>query len=449
MSRTIVAISTGLQPSAIGVIRMSGDDALKIAERAVCKALPDRVAVYAEVKDADGRVLDRAVCTAFYAPRSYTGENMAEISCHGGMVVLQSVVARLCELGAVPAERGEFTKRAFLGGKMDLSQSEAVIDVITAKSPLSVKEAFSQMSGSIRNRIERLRDTLCDIDSEIMAYVDFSAEGIDAPDGAVLARRIGQVRDEAAALSATYGAGQIIKEGYPVCLCGKPNVGKSSIMNALVGSDRSIVTAAEGTTRDVITETVDIGGLAVLLSDTAGIRDAENEVEKIGVERARQTIRGAGLILCIFDGSAPLDENDINLCNLVKGENAVAVINKCDLESRADKGVIESAFETVIHVSAKQGLGLDALSSAIKNAAFKGVDMSFEGVTVTSLRHKKALDAAVGFLDSAYTALSQSVDPEICEIDIAAALSALGEITGDSVRDDMIDKIFENFCVGK
>ncbi len=448
MADTIVAISTGLQNSAIGVIRLSGDAAIEIAQRACGKVLTDRIATYCTVTNELGEVLDRTVCTAFYAPHSYTGENTAEFSCHGGMVVLDSVMRRLCALGARPAQRGEFTKRAFLNGKMDLSQSEAVIDVITAKSELSVKEAFSQVSGNIKRKIGVLRDSLCDLDAEIMAYVDFSAEGIDAPENDSLIPRIEEIKVEIDALAATYGTGRIIKEGYPVCLCGKPNVGKSSVMNALLGAERSIVTDIEGTTRDVVSETVQIDGLAVVLSDTAGIRETDSEVEKIGIERARNIIKESGLIVCIFDGSRTLDENDRALILLASGENALAVINKTDLACGIDCREIEDAFGTAVYISAANGDGIDALRAAIKKRALSGAELCGDTL-ITNIRHKSALDAASQSLSAAIERLSIGVDAEICELDIADSLSHLGEITGDSVREDMIERIFENFCVGK
>ncbi len=448
MADTIVAISTALQNSAIGVIRLSGERAIDIAQRACGKTLYDRTALFCTVTDGNGEVLDKCVCTAFFAPRSYTGENTAEFSCHGGMVVLDSVMRRLCELGARPAERGEFTKRAFLNGKMDLSQSEAVIDIITAKSALSVKEAFSQVAGNIKHKICALRDSLCDIDAEIMAYVDFSAEGIDAPDSFALIPRLEAVKKEILSLCSTYGRGRIIKEGYPVCLCGKPNVGKSSVMNALLGTERSIVTPLAGTTRDVISETVQIDGLAVLLADTAGLHETDSEVEKIGIARARDIIKESGLIICIFDASLPLDENDDALLALAKGENALAVINKTDLAVCLDTKTIEAAFANTVYISAKNSEGLDALRAKIKESALGGAQINDETL-ITSLRHKNALDAAADALSAAIERLEDGVDAEICELDIAAALSHLGEITGECVREDMIERIFENFCVGK
>ncbi len=448
MSHTVAAISTGLQNCAIGVIRMSGDEAIAIAERATGKAFADRVATYCTVYDANGSVLDRIVCTVFYAPHSYTGENMAELSCPGGMVVLGEVMKRLCELGAEPAARGEFTKRAFLNGKMDLSQSEAVIDVSMAKSPLSVKEAFSRVSGNLKNKINAFKETLLEIDTDIMAYVDFSAEGIDAPDGDALAQRLSSVKDGISSLAATYGAGKIIKEGYPVCLCGKPNAGKSSIMNALLGADRSIVTSQEGTTRDVISETAVIDGLAVLLSDTAGIREAENEVEQIGISRAKDIIKESGLIVCVFDSGREFDSNDEALIDLAKGENAIAVINKSDLACVLDISRIEKCFDCVLSLSAADGTGLEGLKAAIKSRALSGADMHADAL-ITSLRQKTSLENATEALNRAIDALSMGIDPEICEPDIALALSHLGELTGECLRDDMIDRIFEKFCVGK
>lgn len=437
----IAAISTALSNAAIGMVRLSGDGAIDIAQSVFSSRLSDRTAVYGTIKDRDGNTVDNAICTVFKAPHSYTGEDTAEFSCHGGMVVLRGVLETLLDAGAVPAQRGEFTKRAFLNGKMDMSQSEAVIDIITAKSTLSAREAFLQAGGSLRRVIEELRSALLDIDAEIMVYADFAAEGIEQPDANKLCSMIDSVSARTEKLRQSYNTGKFLKEGFPVCLCGKPNVGKSSLMNRLLGCDRSIVTELAGTTRDVISESMELEGLAVTLSDTAGIRESGDAVEKIGIERAKKEIQNSALVIFIFDASSPESEEDRELLRLSESCDCIKVANKTDLgEVFVPDGAVK--------ISVKDDVGIDTLISEIKNRALCAAPADM-GETITNLRHRQALDKAHGALCRAKDALQCGIDPEVAELDIKEALDQLGLITGQAVSDDLIERIFENFCVGK
>ncbi len=437
----IAAISTALSNAAIGLVRLSGDGAEKIAQSIFSSPLKDRTAVYGRITNKNGETLDTALCTFFKGPHSYTGEDMAEFSCHGGLVVLRGVLEAVLDAGAIPAERGEFTKRAFLNGKMDMSQSEAVIDIITAKSTLSAKEAFLQAGGSLRRVINELRSTLLDIDSEIMVYADFAAEGIEAPDASKLCPMIEAAMQRTEKLRASYNTGKFLKEGFPVCLCGKPNVGKSSLMNRLIGRDRSIVTEIAGTTRDVISETIELDGLPIVLSDTAGIHKSEDTVEKIGIDRAKEEIKNSALAIFLFDASMPCDENDDALLALAHECDSLIVANKSD---KAHIFVPDGA----ILISAESGEGMEKLISAIKEKALGAAPMDM-GETITNLRHRQALDRAYEALSRAHDAILIGIDPEVAELDINQALCQLGLITGETVSDDLIDRIYENFCVGK
>lgn len=454
-AKTIAAISTAFSNAAVGLVRLSGPDAAAIAEQAfqplsgkALAAYPPRTAVTGKVRDAQGRVLDVAVATVFHAPASYTGENIAEFSCHGGTVVLSQVLARLISLGAVPAQRGEFTLRAFLNGKMDLTQCEAVLDIINAKTPLSARQAFLQSGGALRRKIEGIRNQLLDIDASIMVYVDYAGEGIDAPPAAELNQALGEVHGLLAALCKSYDTGKLIREGIDAALCGRPNVGKSSVMNLLCGKEKSIVTEHPGTTRDVVESTVTIGGLAVNLGDTAGIRQTEHTIEQLGVQRAKAWARDAGVLLCVFDISEPLSNDDREILSLAEGKPAVAIMNKCDLPAQADVDVVQNAFPRVVFFSAKTGDGLEKLKDAIFETASSAV-IDPDGLYLTNLRQYTSLLAADEALLRAMNALSSGIPAEVAEADILESLRHLGEVTGQAVADDLIERIFENFCVGK
>jgi len=453
---TIAAISTAFVNAAIGVVRLSGPESISIADRvfktkrvkSLHEASPN-TAIYGLITDAEGELIDSCICTIFREPHSYTGEDMVEFSCHGNTIVLTRVLERLIECGASPAGRGEFTKRAFLNGKMDLSQSEAVIDIINAKSTLGAKEAFMQSSGTLRNRINDIRNKLLDIDSAVMAYVDFAAEGIEEPNTENIIKKTDDVRCKIEKLISSYNTGIVIKEGIPAVICGKPNVGKSSLMNMLSGLEKSIVTEYAGTTRDIIRDYVQIDGILFNISDTAGIRETEDKIEKIGVERAKAAAERSEIMLCVFDGSQPLDQNDFTIIDLSKDKKAIAIINKSDLPQALDVNILNKNFSEIVSISAKTGEGADILTKKIKELALNDVVFDFNEPLIINLRHRDALRHALEALDRVKEGLLSGLPAEVCELDIRETLSHLGEITGDTVTDDLIDRIFENFCVGK
>lgn len=442
---TIAAISTAHGDAAIGVIRLSGPDAHKIAA-AVFSPMPKKPkqAAVGILSDLDGPV-DKAVLTLWKGPKSYTGEDMAEFSCHGGHVVLRQALAAIVAAGARPAGPGEFTKRAFVNGKLDLAESEGIIELITATSAAAARAAFSQAAGTLSGEIKAIRQGLVEVDADIMAYVDFSSEGIDAPESAGLLEGLTWAADRLRRLLDTERRGRIVAEGAPCAIIGRPNAGKSSVMNLLSGRERSIVTDLPGTTRDVVEQPCEIGGLLLRLMDTAGMRETNDVVEAIGVERAKSAAAGAGLTLAVFDMSRPLSEEDMAVAGLCLGREAVALLNKCDLPAVSDSEALAPYFKKQIRFSAKTGEGLEELSAYIGGLYLPG-----EGeVLMTSLRHAEAADRALTRTEAAISAISTGELCDMAEFDIRAAIEALGEITGEDVADDVVDSIFSRFCVGK
>ncbi|HWQ50442.1 MAG TPA: tRNA uridine-5-carboxymethylaminomethyl(34) synthesis GTPase MnmE [Terriglobales bacterium] len=442
---TIAAISTAHGDAAIGVIRLSGPDAHKIAG-AVFSPMPKkpRQAAVGVLSDGEGPV-DKAVLTLWKAPRSYTGEDMAEFSCHGGRVVLRQALAAVVAAGARPAGPGEFTKRAFVNGKLDLAESEGVIELIMATSAAAARAAFSQSAGALSGEIRAIRQGLVEVDADIMAYVDFSSEGIEPPEPGGLLTRLRGAAGRLRKLLDTERRGRIVAEGAPCAIIGRPNAGKSSVMNLLSGRERSIVTDLPGTTRDVVEQPCELGGLLLRLMDTAGMRETADLVEAIGVERAKSAAAEAGLTLAVFDMSRPLTEEDMAVAALCRNREAVALLNKCDLPAAADSAELTPYFKKLQRFSAKTGEGLGELSAYIG-----GLYLPEEGeVLMTSLRHAEAAGRALARVEAAVSAL---MDGELCdmaEFDIRAATRALGEVTGEDVADDVVDSIFSRFCVGK
>lgn len=442
---TIAAISTAYGDAAIGVIRLSGPDAHIIAA-AVFSPMPKnpKQAAVGILSNGDGPV-DKAVLTLWRAPKSYTGEDMAEFSCHGGHVVLRQALAAVVAAGARPAGPGEFTKRAFVNGKLDLAESEGVIELITATSAAAARAAFSQAAGTLSGEIKAIRQSLVAVDADIMAYVDFSSEGIEAPESRDLLKGLTAAADRLRRLLDTERRGRIVAEGAPCAIIGRPNAGKSSVMNILSGRERSIVTDLPGTTRDVVEQPCEIGGLLLRLMDTAGMRETTDVVEAIGVERAKSAAAGAGLTLAVFDISRPLSEEDMAVAKLCLGREAIALLNKCDLPAAGGSEALAPYFKKTIHFSAKTGEGLEELAAYIGGLYLPG-----EGeVLMTSLRHSEAAARAMTRVELAISAISAGELCDMAEFDIRAAIEALGEITGEDVADDVVDSIFSRFCVGK
>ena len=447
----IAALSTAPYNAAIGVVRVSGTGAHDVAARVF---RPDGSSPFLPVRARSARVgvvygadkaIDRAVVTCWRAPHSYTGEDMAEFSCHGGRVVLTAVLEALLEAGARMAEPGEFTKRAFLNGKLDLAQSEAVIDLIQAESLGAAASAYAQLEGALSARIEQVRALLVDCDADIMAYVDFEQEGVQAPIPEAIQANLQQATAHLDALLATCGRARIVREGAVTVLLGRPNVGKSSLLNALTGRARSIVTELPGTTRDMVEQPLVIGGQLILLQDTAGVRETSHPVERLGVERTVLAASEADLILAVFDSSAPLERADMDVMALCTGRNAIAVCNKVDLNRALDPDTLRAHFSQVLEVSAKTLDGMDALAQAV-GALFAPAD---NRDVLVNLRQADGLRGAREAIERVLAALAEGIEPDIAEIDLRAAIEQLDRITGRSVTEDVLDSIFTRFCVGK
>ena len=441
---TICALSTPRGVGGIAVIRVSGENAIDICARLV-RPLPHKanVAAFARVYDGD-RVLDEVMVTTFRAPRSFTGEDTVEISCHGGIYISERLLTLLMEAGCRAAAAGEFTKRAFLNGKLDLTQAEAVIDLIHARSPLQAREALGQLDGRLSRKVSALRQALCDIGTQIMAYVDYPEEPIGEIDEISIRQRLGQTEEQLCALLATFDTGHLIREGIPTAIIGKPNVGKSTLMNALLGKDKSIVTDIAGTTRDTVEESALVGGMVLHLCDTAGIRETADTVEAIGVQRARAAAEQAVLIIALIDGSRPLEAQDRDILDLARRKRSILVINKCDLPAAAETETL--GFERVIRLSAKSEQGLDALHKAVREMF---IHEQIEGESLTNLRQKQAVADALTAVRNALSAFENGMGADMAGLDVTAAAEHLATLTGESVKEQMIADIFSRFCVGK
>ena len=453
MSYTIAAVSTGLTVSAIGIIRMTGDDCAQIASKVFTansgKALfnaPNRQLVLGTLQDKDGRAIDH--CCAIYtrAPYTYTGEDTVEFHCHGSPAVLAAGLESLYLAGAAPAKRGEFTKRAFLNGKMDLTQAEAVIDLIEADTADAAANASGQVGGALQKKLKPIYEDLRDLCSHFYAVLDYPDEDIE---DFGLANYEAPLKADAKALYGilkTYGQGRILRQGVAAAIVGRPNVGKSSLLNALAGYERVIVTEVAGTTRDTVEESVMVGSTRLRLIDTAGIRETNDRIEAMGVERSKETIENADLVLFVCDGSKALTDDDRAIMELcAEHENAIALINKSDVAHCVVPS--DLPFMQVIEISAVTGQGLDLLADTV-DTMFAS-DMPCDGSILTNARQFDACRRAYEAMHRALQALQLGQTPDLALTDVEAAMEAMGEVTGATVREDITARIFERFCVGK
>lgn len=455
MSDTIAAIATGNVISAIGIIRLSGDDTLAVIDRvfhpASGKAMsesPNRKLVYGALRDTDGQTLDLCLCTISRGPSSYTGEDTAELQCHGSPTVLRAGLQALFAAGARQALAGEFSKRAFLNHRMDLTQAEAVIDLIHAESAQEAKNAVGQLGGAVLRRAHGVYDTLANIASHYHAVIDYPDEDIEAFE---LTAYTAALTDSIAQLQRmldTFARGSVLHSGVPSVILGRPNAGKSSLLNALLGYDRAIVTDIPGTTRDTIEERVTLGGVLLRLTDTAGLHATDDPVEALGVSRARSAAGQAALAIAVFDASDPLTADDQQVIQAAQQAQArIAVLNKSDLPAALSAEAFAADFDRVCIVSAKEHTGLAALEEAV--AALFPLPDAPAGEILTNARHADAVSRALESLRAALDAMQLGVTPDAVLTEAEEAMGALGELTGASIREDITNCIFSRFCVGK
>lgn len=455
---TISAVCTALGEGAIGIIRISGENALAAGE-SIFKAAsgrklvdyPVNTLVYGHVYDADGSMVDEVMAVYMRAPHSYTAEDVVEIQCHGGVRSLQKILSLSYAAGTRPAEPGEFTKRAFLNGRIDLVQAEAVMDIIKSRSDAALKVAVRQQEGQLSSEVRGLRKELLDVIVNLEAVIDYPEDDIEEMTFASVLDSVNKTAEGVNKLLANAHTGKILREGLRVAIIGKPNVGKSSFLNCLLKEDRAIVSEYAGTTRDVIEEQFLLGGIPIVLADTAGIRETEDYVERIGVEKSRRILNEAELAIVVLDGSAPLTEEDFEILELVKGRSYVIIINKSDLGSANIKNSLTGEFKNapVIELSAKTGAGLDVFTSWLQKFVYGSDKHLGDGIYVQNARHENLLKNSLASMQDALSAAEAQMPYDCIMIDLRNAAGFLGEITGDTVRDEIINEIFSKFCIGK
>ena len=442
--KTIAAVSTPQGTGGISVIRISGSEAVEIANRVFSRPLKEartHTVHYGYIKNNNGDILDEVLVTVMLAPRTFTREDTVEISCHGGVVTTRAVLNAVIEAGAHMAEPGEFTKRAFMNGRIDLSQAEAVIDIINAKNELSRRNSVMQLGGALSREIKSVRDTLVHLAAQMQVIIDYPDEDLEEVTVKDIENVCRKCAERMERLISSADSGRIIKDGIKCAIVGKPNVGKSSILNYLAQEERAIVTDIAGTTRDVIEESISINGIPLILSDTAGIHATDDTVERIGVEKSRQYLDAADIVIVVTDAAAGIDDEDREILAATEDKKRIVLVNKTDIAAGNE--------DIGISVSAVTGEGMDRLAAEITRLCRLDEINSENGAIITNMRHKSALIAARGALDSAAEALAAGMPTDIVSIDISAAIEALGEITGETVRDSIVDDIFHSFCVGK
>lgn len=455
MPDTIAAIATIQAPSAIGIVRLTGPDTRRILDGVFApangrpmSAQTPRKLVFGRALDRSGGVIDEALAVLFPGPNSYTGEDCAEIHCHGSPVVLDEVLAAAFARGARQARGGEFTQRAFLSGRMDLIQAESVADLIDAESAGAARNAVGQLQGRMSRSVGGIYDALMDVVSRFYAIVDYPDEDIEPLQQAQIEQTLAESAERLDALLATFSRGRLLKSGVPAVILGKPNAGKSSLLNALLGYDRAIVTDIAGTTRDTVEEKVLVGSVLLRLCDTAGIRDAADTVERLGVERAQQAAQRAELALLVLDGSAPLTREDEEAIAAARqARRMLALVNKADLPQVLDAAALRARFGEVIPLSARSGAGVDALCRAVEEL-FAGGETP-RGELLTNARQAESAQRALDAVRRAEQALRSGLSPDAVLTDAEEALEALAEFSGKRVRDDLVATIFSRFCVGK
>lgn len=454
---TIAAIATAMSNSGIGIIRISGDEALDVADRIFrpkkgsrkVSDMETHTIHYGYVTDGD-EVIDEVMLLIMKAPRSYTCEDTIEIDCHGGVLVMKKILETVLKYGARPAEPGEFTKRAFLNGRIDLSQAESVIDVINAQNELALKSSVSQLQGAVLEKIKAIR-------AVVLHEIAFIESALDDPEHVSLEgypEQLHEIMSDAHSkvkkLLDSSDNGKMLKEGINTAIVGKPNAGKSSLLNILVGEERAIVTEIAGTTRDILQEQIQIGGIGLNVIDTAGIRDTEDIVEKIGVNKSREYIEKADLIIYVVDSSTELDENDQEIIEAIQNKKAIVLLNKSDLDAKTDASVLQTQLsKPILSISAKNNTGIHELETLIEEMFFSGKLSFNDEVYITNIRQKNALAEAQNSLKMVLQSIADGMPEDFFTIDMMNAYEALGTIIGESVGEDLVNEIFSKFCMGK
>lgn len=454
---TIAAIATAMSNSGIGIVRISGDEALDVADRIFrpkkgsrkVSDMETHTIHYGYVTDGD-EVIDEVMLLIMNAPRSYTCEDTIEIDCHGGVLVMKKILETVLKYGARPAEPGEFTKRAFLNGRIDLSQAESVIDVINAQNELALKSSVSQLQGAVLEKIKAIR-------AVVLHEIAFIESALDDPEHVSLEgypEQLHEIMSDAHSkvkkLLDSSDNGKMLKEGINTAIVGKPNAGKSSLLNILVGEERAIVTEIAGTTRDILQEQIQIGGIGLNVIDTAGIRDTEDIVEKIGVNKSREYIEKADLIIYVVDSSTELDENDQEIIEAIQNKKAIVLLNKSDLDAKTDASVLQTQLsKPILSISAKNNTGIHELETLIEEMFFSGKLSFNDEVYITNIRQKNALAEAQNSLKMVLQSIADGMPEDFFTIDMMNAYEALGTIIGESVGEDLVNEIFSKFCMGK
>ena len=454
---TIAAIATAMSNSGIGIVRISGDEALDVADRIFrpkkgsrkVSDMETHTIHYGYVTDGD-EVIDEVMLLIMKAPRSYTCEDTIEIDCHGGVLVMKKILETVLKYGARPAEPGEFTKRAFLNGRIDLSQAESVIDVINAQNELALKSSVSQLQGAVLEKIKAIR-------AVVLHEIAFIESALDDPEHVSLEgypEQLHEIMSDAHSkvkkLLDSSDNGKMLKEGINTAIVGKPNAGKSSLLNILVGEERAIVTEIAGTTRDILQEQIQIGGIGLNVIDTAGIRDTEDIVEKIGVNKSREYIEKADLIIYVVDSSTELDENDQEIIEAIQNKKAIVLLNKSDLDAKTDASILQTQLnKPILSISAKNNTGIHELETLIEEMFFSGKLTFNDEVYITNIRQKNALAEAQNSLKMVLQSIADGMPEDFFTIDMMNAYEALGTIIGESVGEDLVNEIFSKFCMGK
>ncbi len=451
---SIAAISTPLGNGGVGIIRISGKNAAEIADKIFVSVNGKKLSLSKGYRAYFGKIfdgetpIDEVVCLVFRAPHSYTGEDVVEINCHGGIVLMKKILRLVLQNGAQPAAPGEFTKRAFLNGKLDLSEAESVMTLISAQGEQGANAAFNQLEGTLSRKIEKINSSLLSIAAHIAAWVDYPDDEIDELGENELYNTINSANIELSTLLDNFDSGMAVTNGVEAAIVGKPNVGKSTLMNLLTGYDRSIVTDVEGTTRDVVEETVNLDGCILKISDTAGMRETGDIVEKLGVERSRKKLERAAIVFAVFDLSKPLSDEDKELINDCKGKNVIPIVNKTDLEPLLDIAYIENTLGTPLLISAKNGNGYDKLCSRVTEMiGTKNFDTT--SAMLVNERQKICCEKAVNALNDALNALNMGFPTDAIGVCVDDAIAALLELTGQKASEVVVDEVFKQFCVGK